>query len=121
MAEGYLKHFAGDRAVIFSAGTEKHGLNPRAVQSMKEDGIDISSQTSNQVNEYLHEDIDMIITVCDHARENCPVFPGKAHKFHESFPDPAIATGSEEEIRNQFNAVRDLIKEYCRLFVQNQL
>jgi arsenate reductase len=121
MAEGYLKKFAGDKAEIYSAGIEVHGLNPRAVATMKEDGIDISEQTSNHIDEYRNIDFDYVITVCDNAKEHCPYFPSNAKKFHQDFPDPAKATGSEEEIMQQFRNVREMIKDYCRNFVENNL
>lgn len=88
---------------------------------MKEDGIDISKHTSNNVDEYQGIDFDFLITVCDHARENCPYFPTKAIKFHENFPDPAKASGSEEEIMNKFREVREMIKDYSRRFVNENL
>jgi arsenate reductase (thioredoxin) len=121
MAEGYLKHFAGDKAEVWSAGVETHGVNPRAVAIMKEDGIDISRQTSNNINEYRDIDFDYVITVCDNAKERCPWFPSKAEKFHYNFPDPAKATGSEEEIMGKFREVREMIKEYSRKFAQDRL
>jgi arsenate reductase (thioredoxin) len=121
MAEGYLRHFAGEKAEIFSAGIETHGVNPRAVLSMKEDGIDISNHTSNNVDEYQNVDFDFVITVCDHAKERCPFFPSTAKKIHINFPDPAGATGSEEEIMEQFRTVRQLIKEFSRNFVIENL
>ena len=121
IAEGYLRHFAGDRAEIFSAGIETHGVNPRAVAIMREDGIDISQHTSNNVDEYQGIDFDFVITVCDNANERCPIFPGGVRKFHYNFPDPAKATGSEEEIHQQFETVRDMIREYCRQFVSEYL
>lgn len=121
MAEGYLRHFAGNRADIYSAGLETHGVNPRAIATMLEDGIDISTHTSNNIDEYRDIDFDFVITVCDHAREQCPYFPSKARQFHHNFPDPAKATGTEEEIRKQFAKVRDLIKSYCQNFVDENL
>src|SRR5436190_19027230 len=96
LAEGYLRHFAGDKAEVYSAGIETHGVNPRAIATMKEDGIDISGHTSNHIDEYKNIDFDFVITVCDNAQENCPYFPSKAKKFHYNFPDPAKATRSEE-------------------------
>ncbi len=78
IAEGYLRHFAGDKAEIYSAGVETHGVNPRAIETMKEDGIDISSHTSNNVDDYRDINFDYVITVCDNARERCPYFPTKA-------------------------------------------
>lgn len=121
MAEGYLRHFAGGRADVCSAGVETHGVNPRAIAVMKEDGIDISGHTSNHVDAYAHIPFDFVITVCDSARERCPVLPSKAAKFHQSFPDPAGATGTEEEIMQAFRNTRDLVRDYCREFVTAQL
>jgi arsenate reductase len=122
IADGYLKAFAGDRANVYSAGVETHGVNPRAIAVMKEDGIDISGNTSNNVNEYLGIPFDHIITVCDNALERCPVFPSdKAVKHHYNFPDPAKASGSEEEVMAEFRRVRDMIRDYCRHFVEEQL
>ncbi len=117
MAEGYLRYFSDGMAVVFSAGIETHGVNPRAISVMLADGIDISHHTSNNVNEYLAVKFDFIITVCDHANEVCPVFPSSAKKFHFNFPDPAKVTGVEEEIILEFRRVRELIKVYCKEFV----
>lgn len=116
MAHGYLEHFLGDRARVYSAGVETHGLNPRAVAAMMEDGIYIAHYSSNNVEEYLSVPFDYIITVCDNANERCPYFPGKAERLHHNFPDPAKASGTEEDIRGQFRATRDLIKDWCRDF-----
>ena len=116
IAEGYLKHFGDGRVEVYSAGVETHGVNPRAVAIMKEDGIDISNQTSNNVNEYTGIDFDYVITVCDNAKEKCPYFPSRAVKFHHNFPDPAKATGTEQEIMREFRKVRDMIKQYCEAF-----
>ncbi len=121
LAEGYLRHFAADKAVVYSAGVETHGVNPRAIAIMQEDGIDISGHTSNRVDEYAGIDFDYVITVCDNAKERCPYFPTKAQKFHYNFIDPAKAQGSEEEIRASFRAVRDEIKFYCSKFVAEHL
>ncbi|MFT3912094.1 MAG: arsenate reductase ArsC [Ferruginibacter sp.] len=121
VAEGYLHFFSGDKAKIYSAGIEVHGLNPRAVETMREDGIDISHQASNNISEYRNIDFDFVITVCDNANENCPVFPSTAKRFHQNFPDPAKATGTEDEIKNQFSQVRDQIKKYCKEFVHDHL
>lgn len=117
MAEGYLKKFAGDAAEIYSAGVETHGLNPKAIEAMKRDGIDISKHTSNNVDEYSKVDFDFVITVCDSAKERCPFFPSKAKRLHSNFPDPAKATGTEAEIEKEFDRVRDLIRVYCKKFV----
>ncbi len=121
IAHGYLQHFAGNKANVYSAGVETHGVNPKAIEVMKEDGIDISHHTSNNINEYLNIDYDLVITVCDNAKERCPYFPTKALKFHYNFPDPAKATGTEEEIATQFRAVRKMIKNYCKNFINNNL
>ena len=117
MAEGYLRHFSGDKAIVKSAGVEAHGVSSKAIAVMKEDGVDISGHTSNIVDEYLSMDFDFVITVCDNAKERCPVFPGKAAKFHHNFPDPANSTGSDEEVLGKFRMTRDLIRVYCRDFV----
>ncbi len=117
IAEGYLHYFASDKAEIYSAGIETHGVNARAIETMKEDGIDISKHTSNNIDEYRNIDFDFVITVCDNAKERCPFFPTKAKKFHQNFPDPAKTTGTEEEIKEQFRKVRNDIKEYCKKFV----
>lgn len=121
MAEGYLKHYAGSKAEVCSAGIEAHGVNPVAVTVMKEDGLDISGQTSNKIDEYNHLTFDYVITVCDNARENCPYFPAQVKKLHHNFPDPAKATGTEEEIIAQFRLVRDMIKSYIKEFVNAYL
>lgn len=121
IAEGYLRHFAGDKAEVYSAGVETHGVNPRAIATMAEDGIDISAHTSNNITEYRDIPFDFVITVCDNAKERCPFFPTTAQQFHENFPDPAKATGSEEEIMQQFRAVRQLIKDYTQSFVAANL
>lgn len=121
MAEGYFRHFLGDNAEIFSAGIVTHGVNPYAIRIMDEDGIDISHHTSNNVSEYMEIGFDYIITVCDNARENCPYFPSKAERHHKNFPDPAKASGSEEEILNQFRVVRDMIKDYVREFINEKM
>lgn len=117
MAEGYLRHLAGGRAEVYSAGIEAHGLNPRAVAVMAEDGIDISGHRSELLDAYHDFPFDHVITVCDSARERCPWFPSTAEQHHRDFPDPAKATGSEEEIRTAFKEVRDEIKAWCREFI----
>ena len=121
IAEGYLRHFSGKKAKIYSAGIETHGVNPLAIATMKADGIDISNHTSNNIDEYYNIDFDFVITVCDNAKENCPFFPTKAKKFHYNFPDPAKARGTEVEITNEFELVRTIIKDYCRKFVEDNL
>ena len=121
IAEGYLRTFAGDAAIIYSAGIETHGVNPMAIFTMAEDGIDISGHTSNQIEEYSHIDFDFVITVCDNAKERCPYFSTNAKKFHQNFPDPGKATGTEEQVRGQFRAVRDMIRIYSENFVKENL
>ena len=121
IAESYLRHFAGEKAEIYSAGIETHGVNPRAISIMKEDGIDISKHTSNNIEQYYDIEFDFVITVCDNAKENCPVFPTKAKKFHRNFPDPAKSTGTEEEILEEFRQVRQMIKDYSQQFVSDNL
>ena len=121
IAEGYLRDFAGDVADIYSAGIEIHGVNPKAIQTMKADGIDISTHTSNHINEYMDIEFDYIITVCDHAKESCPYFPSKALKLHQNFPDPAKATGTDSEIDAEFERVRNIIKNYTQAFTQQYL
>jgi arsenate reductase len=121
IAQGYLQKFSGDKAEVYSAGVEIHGVNPKAIATMLEDGIDISNHTSNNVLEYQGIDFDYVITVCDNAKETCPYFPSRAEKFHYNFPDPAKATGTEEEIKTEFARVRELIKQYCRDFVKEHI
>jgi arsenate reductase len=121
MAHGYLEFFSKGKAKIYSAGVETHGVNPKAVLFMKEDGIDISYHTSNNVLEYMNIDFDFVITVCDNAKEACPYFPGKAKKLHHNFEDPSKVKGTEKEIAAAFRKVRTEIKEYCRKFVQENI
>lgn len=121
IAHGYLNKFRKGKVEVYSAGIETHGVNPGAISAMKEDGIDISDHTSNNVNEYAEIGFDFIITVCDNANENCPYFPSNAHRFHHNFPDPAKSIGTEAEIQSEFRRVRALIKDYCRQFVKDNL
>ena len=118
IAHGFLASMTAGKANIYSAGVETHGVNPKAISTMKEIGIDISSHTSNHITEYLGIDFDYVITVCDNAKERCPYFPTKAVKLHYNFPDPAKAAGTDDEINEQFRAVRSLIKDYCEQFVE---
>ena len=121
IAEGYLREFAQGKAEIYSAGIETHGVNPRAIETMAADGIDISRHTSNHIDEYKDIDFDYLITVCDHAKESCPYFPTRALKFHQNFPDPAKSKGTVEEIKAEFVLVRNIIKAYCSDFVNTHL
>lgn len=116
MAHGYLQLYAGAGAEIYSAGIETHGVNPFAIGVMAEDQVLIHQHTSNNVNEYVNIDFDHVITVCDHANEVCPYFPGKTQRHHHSFPDPAKASGNVKDLIHSFRSVRDQIKEYCQEF-----
>ena len=118
IAEGYLRALGGPTVEVFSAGIEAHGVNPRAIAVMQEDGIDISGHTSKTVDALLGQPFDYVITVCDSARENCPWFPAKAERLHFDFPDPAKATGSDEQIMAEFRRVRGMIKAYCGSFIK---
>lgn len=122
MAHGYLKLFAGNKATIYSAGIETHGLNPGAISIMQDDGIDITKHTSNNVNEYIDIDFDYIITVCDHAHENCPYIPSEnAMRLHHNFFDPSKVNGTDKEIFAAFEKARNEIKNYCKEFVSENL
>ncbi|NMH28590.1 arsenate reductase ArsC [Flavobacterium silvaticum] len=121
IAEGYLRYFSDEKAEVFSAGIETHGINPKAIEVMKRDGIDISQHTSNHVSEYSHICFDFVITVCDNAHENCPVFYGKADRIHQNFPDPAKATGSAEEVLSEFIRVRNMIRKFSKQFIEDNL
>lgn len=117
--QAYLNHFGKDKLEAYSAGIETHGVNPKAIQVLAEDGLDISHHTSNHVDEYREIDFDYVLTVCDHAKENCPWFPSNAKQVHKSFVDPAKATGTDEEILDAFRTVRDEIKAYSYIFSNN--
>lgn len=111
MAEGFLRHLAGERFEAMSAGTEATEVRPEAVEVMREVGVDISRQESKTLERYLGEPFDYVITVCDQANEACPVFPGAGKRLHWSFPDPSAARGGEEERLAVFREVRDRIRE----------
>ena len=115
MAEGWGRHLHAGRFEFYSAGIEKHGLNPLAVQVMGEAGVDISTQYSKLLSELESITFDYVITVCDHAHEQCPLFAGKAIRLHQEFPDPprlAKNAASEEEALGHYRSVRDAIREY---------
>lgn len=119
MAHGYLTQLSKGRANIYSAGIETHGLNPGAVAIMKADGIDISNHTSNHFEEYAAIDFDYIITVCDHANENCPFIPSKnAVRLHRNFFDPSKVEGAEDEKHMAFEKARNELKNYIEEFVK---
>ena len=107
MAEGYLRHLAGDRFEVDSAGTEARGVHPSAVRVMAEDGIDISRQRAKTLDRFVKETWDYVVTVCDSANEACPLFPRAATRLHWSFDDPSRARGSDEEQMTVFRRVRD--------------
>jgi arsenate reductase len=109
MAEGLLRHLAGDRFEVYSAGTEATHVRPPAIRAMAELGIDISGQESKTLDRYLGEPFDAVITVCDQANESCPVFFGAKKRLHWSFPDPSTATGTEDERLAVYRDVRDAI------------
>ncbi len=121
IAHGFLAAMTAGKANVYSAGVETHGVNPKAITTMQEIGIDISSHTSNNITEYLDVNFDYVITVCDNAKERCPYFPTKAVKLHYNFPDPAKAIGTEDEINEQFRSVRAMIKTYCEKFVEEYI
>ncbi|MBF9236907.1 arsenate reductase ArsC [Hymenobacter sp. BT683] len=118
LMHGYLARLLDGKANVYSAGIETHGVNPKAIAVMREDGMDISHHTSNHVDEYASVPFDYVITVCDNAREACPVFPSSATTLHHNFPDPAKATGTPEKIMNEFRAVRDQVKAYADNFTR---
>ena len=112
IAEGWARHLKGDVIEAFSAGIRPVGVNSRAIKVMAEAGVDISSHLSQHVDEFSGIDFDYVITLCDNAAENCPVFSGKAKVIHKPFDDPYFASGSEKEIMNTFRKVRDDIKSF---------
>ena len=120
MAEGWLRHLAGDRFIVSSAGTHPVGLNPYAVTAMQEVGIDITGHHSKSVQEFEGQRFDYVITVCDRAKETCPIWPGASSLLHWSFDDPASATGSDNDRRAMFQKIRDEIAERIRRFVAEE-
>ncbi len=109
MAEGFFRHYGGDKVEVYSAGLSPKGVHPLAIKVMAEIGIDISQQTSKHLNEFIGQKLDYLITVCDNAAANCPSFPGEGTRLHWPFDDPASATGTEEEVLGKFRGVRDEI------------
>jgi arsenate reductase len=116
MAEGFLRHMAGDKFEVFSAGIKPTQINPLAIKVMAEAGVDISKHRSKSAMEFIGENFDYVITVCDNARQTCPVFPGNYEKVHWDLEDPAIAQGTEEEKLEIFRKTRDKIKEFILVF-----
>jgi arsenate reductase len=117
MAEGLLRHIAGDRFDVFSAGTRPAGLNPNAITAMAEIGIDISKYRSKSVSEFEGQHFDYVVTVCDNAKESCPIFPGATNSIHRSFEDPA-GSPLERQLQ-QFRRVRDEMSDWLRDFVRH--
>jgi arsenate reductase len=121
MAEGWLRHLAGDRYEALSAGAKPSGyVHPLAIQAMAEVGVDISQHRSKSIDEFAGQSIDLLVTVCDNARESCPVFAGAKRTVHHSFEDPARATGSEEEKLAVFRRVRDEIRAWVEELIHGQ-
>jgi arsenate reductase len=116
MAEGLLRHDAGDRFEVFSAGTRPSQVRPEAIAAMRELGIDISGHRSKSVDEFAGQSFDYILTVCDNAKEACPIFPGEAVRSHRSFDDPAELQGSDDERLVLFRRVRDELRNYLLHF-----
>ena len=118
MAEGLLRHMAGDRFEVFSAGIRPAGLNPNSVRPMSELGIDISANRSKSVDEFICQPFDYIITVCDSARESCPFFPGVGQRIHHSFEHPAAAPPDQQS--EAFRKVRDQLSNWISNFADTQ-
>ncbi|MEE2930931.1 MAG: arsenate reductase ArsC [Bacteroidota bacterium] len=121
MAEGLLNKFLKDEAEVYSAGTHPEKVNPYAIRVMNEEGIDISNNISNNVEEYKNLYFDFVITVCNNAKESCPVFLNSKTSLHHSFSDPAMAQGEEQEVLSVYRKVRDELKEYLILFCKKHL
>ncbi len=120
MAEGLVNHDLAGKVQAFSAGVRPSRVNPRAIQVMAELGIDISQHRSKSVDNLAWERFDLVITVCDQAQEQCPIFAGETEVMHVSFPDPAKATGTEEEIMAAFRQVRDALREQLMPILQDK-
>ncbi|HBT49903.1 MAG: Protein-tyrosine-phosphatase [Caldanaerobacter subterraneus] len=118
MAEGFGKFYGGDDFEVYSGGVEAHGLNSKAVEVMKEIGIDISNQTSDLIDENILFKADYVITLCGDARDKCPALPPSVKSLHWELEDPARAEGTEEEIMNKFREVRDIIKEKVKALIE---
>jgi arsenate reductase (thioredoxin) len=116
MAEGLLRHDAGERFEVFSAGTKPSSVRPEASAVMRELGIDISGHRSKSVDEFTGQQFDCVLTVCDNAKDSCPIFPGKTVTIHHSFEDPVALQGSEEERLAAFRRVREALREYLQKF-----
>ncbi|MCY3719864.1 MAG: arsenate reductase ArsC [Anaerolineaceae bacterium] len=120
MAEGLLRHLAGDRVSVRSAGVAPSSVNPLAIRAMDQIGVDIRGQRSQHVNEFLAEPVDTVITVCDRAVETCPTFPGHVERLHWSLPDPASGAGDEAQRLAAFARVRDDLQRRLRVWLAEQ-
>jgi arsenate reductase len=120
MAEGLLRALSQGAVEVHSAGTHPSRVNPLAIAAMQEVGIDISGHRSKSVEEFVAERFDVVITVCDHARESCPVFPGAPQRIHWSYPDPAAVEGSREERLQAFRQVRDKMREQFQSWLSSR-
>ncbi|PKL80713.1 MAG: protein tyrosine phosphatase [Ignavibacteriae bacterium HGW-Ignavibacteriae-4] len=118
IAEGLFRKYLGEGHNVYSAGIEAHGVNPNAIKTMAAIGIDISNHTSDTIDNLPIIEYDYVLTVCDNAKERCPILPGNHKKLHHSFPDPASAKGTEEEVAAIFASVRDEIDAYAKDFVE---
>ncbi len=119
MMHGYLNFFGGDRVEVYSAGIETHGVNPIAIGVLVKDGVDITKHTSNLIDDYLDIEFDLIITVCDHAKESCPYFPNTKSIIHHSFTDPSKESGTASAIIEQFIMVRNEIKAFANQIISD--
>ncbi|MEJ2632797.1 MAG: arsenate reductase (thioredoxin) [Acidihalobacter sp.] len=121
MAEGWARTLGGDRVIAESAGIEAHGKNPRAIAVMAEAGVDISAQESTRLSDDMLARADLVVTVCGHADEHCPVLPAGVRKLHWPLTDPAKATGTEEEIMAEFRRVRDEVNQRVHALLETEL
>lgn len=121
MAEGLLRHLVGDQMDVFSAGTKPSTVNPLAIRVMQARGLDISHHRSKHLDEFRSQPFDYVITVCDHAAESCPVFPGPAQRIHWGFPDPAAVEGDEATRLQAFRQIRDALEAQLRDWLAAQL
>lgn len=121
MAEGFLRHLAGDRVQVQSAGIEAHGKNPRAISVMDEVGVDIYGQESTRVTDGMIRDADIVVTVCGHADERCPVLPPGTRRIHWPLSDPAKAEGDEQAIMRRFREIRDEIRDRVESLIRDEL
>ncbi|MHC4926626.1 MAG: arsenate reductase ArsC [Planctomycetota bacterium] len=121
MAEGWAHHLKSDCLEAFSAGVAPHGINERAAAIMAEAGVDISNQTSNHLDEYSSLDFDYVITVCDNAKEHCPLYPKQTTMIHHTFDDPSFVIGTDEQITAEFRRVRDEIRDFIAAMPDNLL